>query len=342
MARAGQRYQITMRSDDFDSFLTLAKVVDGLTDNIATDDDGGQGNNARLRFTADASGAYVVLAQSLEANGMGSFTVRLDTLAPLRMPAPRAMAVGDSRESAIEDEDAEDEDGRRFDLYRVSGSSGDVITIDMTSSTFDPYVEIGTLMGGSFKSSESDDDSGEGTNARLTYTFSKTGDMFVRARPLSADSRGGYAIRVTRGRVAPAVESNSENSGGGTPSSNGREAGARQVAGTIDAGTSIEGTISDNDQLAADNTPFDEYRFTASAGESITFNMNASSMDAYLVLGRQDGNEFVRMETDDDSGGGTNAQITFRFQSGGEYRIRANVIGRSERGSYTLSMRRGS
>jgi hypothetical protein len=48
----GQKLIATMRSNDFDAFLTVARTVSGITDAIATDDDRGGGEkntDARVR-----------------------------------------------------------------------------------------------------------------------------------------------------------------------------------------------------------------------------------------------------------------------------------------------------
>src|SRR5690349_22411888 len=52
--RKGQRLIATLRSNDFDAFLTVARSVSGITDAMATDDDRGGGEkntDARVRFT---------------------------------------------------------------------------------------------------------------------------------------------------------------------------------------------------------------------------------------------------------------------------------------------------
>ena len=71
---AGQRVVIEMNSDDVDAVLRVL-ANDG-TD-VATDDDGGSGTNARVDFRATGTGDYLVLAKSYEAGETGAYSLRV-------------------------------------------------------------------------------------------------------------------------------------------------------------------------------------------------------------------------------------------------------------------------
>ncbi len=71
---AGQRVAIEMDSDDVDAFLRVL-ANDGTE--IATDDDGGSGTNARVDFRAPDAGDYLVLATSYEAGETGAYSLRV-------------------------------------------------------------------------------------------------------------------------------------------------------------------------------------------------------------------------------------------------------------------------
>ena len=73
-ARAGQLVVIDMESDDMDAYLRVLRD-DGTQ--IATNDDGGSGSNARLEFRAPYAGDYIVIATSYEAGKVGSYRVRV-------------------------------------------------------------------------------------------------------------------------------------------------------------------------------------------------------------------------------------------------------------------------
>lgn len=67
--------QIDLESSDFDAFLWLFRNQGGI---VATDDDSGEGSNARISRVVDA-GIYVILASSSAEEETGAYTLRLGT-----------------------------------------------------------------------------------------------------------------------------------------------------------------------------------------------------------------------------------------------------------------------
>ena len=74
-ATSGQRVVITMESEDFDPYLI---VLSGDGTEIASDDDGGDGHNARVEFRAPATGRYTILATTAAEGETGRYGIRLD------------------------------------------------------------------------------------------------------------------------------------------------------------------------------------------------------------------------------------------------------------------------
>jgi hypothetical protein len=73
-------------------------------------------------------------------------------------------------------------------------------------------------------------------------------------------------------------------------------------------------------------------------GQTVTVDMTSTAFNAYLFLLRPDGQTDV--EQDDDSGGGTNARITFTLDQSGTWYIIANsasLLG-DEVGPYTIAL----
>jgi hypothetical protein len=76
--RAGERVTITMRSPDFDSFLHIGKTGTGGKQELwENDDDSGGDLDSQLTVTLPSNGIYAVIAQSLESNGRGSYTLEV-------------------------------------------------------------------------------------------------------------------------------------------------------------------------------------------------------------------------------------------------------------------------
>jgi CHAT domain-containing protein/Tfp pilus assembly protein PilF len=75
-ASEGESILIEMISEAFDTYLIL---LDADENQVAADDDGGDGTNARIAFTASTPGQYLVIATSYNAEATGPYTLTLRT-----------------------------------------------------------------------------------------------------------------------------------------------------------------------------------------------------------------------------------------------------------------------
>ena len=317
--KPGTRYSIVMRSDDLDSFLSVARQVDGLTDYLASDDDGASNSNARLRWTPKDAGPYYLVAQSLTADGAGNFTVRMDTLPTVIITPPRTLALGVPFTGELTETDpAVAGTGSYYDLYTITARKGQRLSIEMSAADIDAFVGIGRMIGDSLDILDTDDDGGGAKNARLRYTVKDDGTYIIRAQALDVSFTGSYRIAVSEMVVRPSV--------------------SMQLA----SGVPVSGTITENDEEADDGTLFDGYRITVRANETVTITMRSATLDSYLVLGELTDGTFTTIESDDDGAGGNNARIRYTFDRAGEYLIRANVVGTGKTGAYTIRVDRGT
>lgn len=69
-AAAGKRYVIDLTSKAFDAFLRLNSPGGN---EVATDDDGGDGLNSRITFEAAENGAYEIVVTSFDGDGRGEY-----------------------------------------------------------------------------------------------------------------------------------------------------------------------------------------------------------------------------------------------------------------------------
>ncbi|HET6231703.1 MAG TPA: PPC domain-containing protein [Longimicrobiaceae bacterium] len=314
--RRGQRFSIIMRSTAFDSYLSLGRQVAGLTDYLKTDDDGGGNSDARLRYTLPETGTYFVVAQSLKPEGLGSFTVAVDTLpTPVNTP-PVPVRLGQTVSGRLEETDPTlDADGTHYDLYTFEGRKGQRLEIAMQAADFDAYLGFGRMEGGDVHVTESDDDSGGGTNARLRATLPEDGRYVIRANAIGENSTGAYTLQVSERAPAP-----------------------QPVASNLAVGQTVSGTLADTDPAAEDDSYYDLYRFTGHAGEKITITMTSDAFDSFVVLGRMENGEFKQIDTDDDGAGGNNSKLERTLDADGEYLIRANSIAAHSTGAYTIKL----
>jgi hypothetical protein len=173
-----------------DPLLTLHNS-DG-TEVLATDDDGGAGLNAYLSY-ASPTGGPVFLAVSGYGDTTGRYNVRaIDSEVPGHVYTDEMLnATDDSRTSSIEMVGDRDnysvmlEQGVRY-VIEVTGAGDDQLG--------DPFVAIvneeNTVV-------TSDDDSGDGRDARLRFTPETSAIYFIQVSGLGRTT-GGYKVSVVR------------------------------------------------------------------------------------------------------------------------------------------------
>jgi pre-peptidase len=91
----------------------------------------------------------------------------------------------------------------------------------------------------------------------------------------------------------------------------------------------------DDCRLSFDNSFYDEYRFQATAGQTVQITMSGS-FDTYLILLDTNGQEID--ENDDYPGGGTNSRISFTADVTGTYTVYANSRDTAVTGAYSLQI----
>lgn len=108
--------------------------------------------------------------------------------------------------------------------------------------------------------------------------------------------------------------------------------------GTIRPGQSVTGTFDANDSRLPDQSYFERWTLSATAGQRLIITLSSRDFDTYAIIARAAGNDVEYLLQDDDSGGGTDAQIVFEVPATGEYMIIANSRAPAARGQYSLSV----
>lgn len=315
-ARAGERLILDLQSEEFDPYVSIGRRRGGSFTELGSDDDGGNGLDARLRYRVAEDGEYVIRAAEVKGESGGAYTLRVQVQAPGAVRVDRApIAAGREVSGTIGETDPESDDGRRYDEWTYAAKAGERLTIAMTSTAFDAYVMVGRTENGEFSALSHDDDGGEGLNARLDWTAPADGQYVIRASELAGEAGGDYRLTVTSRAPVP------------------RSLDRAPIA----PGRAATGTIEESDPENAEGQRYDEWTFTARAGDRVTIDMR-SEFDAFLFLGRGSGERFESLEQDDDGGEGTNAQIRFTVVEAGEYTVRASELRGERGGAYTLTL----
>lgn len=307
-ARAGERFAIDLMSDDFDPVVRVGRMQAGAFVELAMNDDTpATGLNSRLVFTAGDSGDYIIRATPLVVGGEGAYTLAL-ARGP-EIAAAQSIEIGGSIEGALTEDDAKGVAGATADSYRFSGREGQRIRIEMSSDEFDTYLEL--FDAGQVSLAE-DDDGGQGTNSRLTFTLPRTGTYLIEARAFT-EATGAYSLSVSEVEPEKAPE-------------------------PLPFGSTIRGEISADDPTDNLDRGFDAYGFQGVAGQRIQAIMRSGDFDAYLQIGRA-GAAFSALASDDDGlGEGTDSRLSFTLPENGDYVLRALPLGSDARGLYSLEL----
>ena len=315
-AAAGRPYVITMRSKDFDAYLRVARNVGGITDVLKEDDDRGGETDARVRFTPKEAGTYLLVAQSLEPDKTGAFTLQLADAPRVSTGAPRPVRVGETVSGVLAETDAVLEDDDTFyDSYTLRGRPGQRLSIEMKSDSFDTFLNLGRMTGGEFVSKSTDDDgAGEGNNSRMRVTLDEEGEYVLRANSVGT-ATGPYPLTVTE-----------------------RPASRPATRQALRAETDVQGALEDGDAEADDGALYDYWSFRGRKDEPLTITMSSDAFDTVVAVGRLANGRFEEISNNDDGPDGTNSRLEVTLPQDGEYVVRASSLGAGSAGAYKLRM----
>jgi competence protein ComGC len=231
----------------------------------------------------------------------------------------RTIAMNSEVHGTLSRSDAQLRDSSRYQAWRFEGVAGQIVQIDVVSTDFDAYA---ILHDGAGTKLADNDDGGGGTNARITFTLPTSGSYRILANSLAKGRYGRYTVHLRSLGVATA----NATGGGLLPG----------TVGQIMRGQTMSGQLSPNDPRLSDSSVFQAWTFVGTAGETIVVEVVSSEFDAYALIQDSNGS---KLAADDDSGGGTNARITFTLPYSGAYRLIANTYRQGSYGAFSLTVR---
>lgn len=301
----GQSYRFTLTSaGDTPVGDPLIRIHNAQGEELAIDDDGGDGLNSYLEFTAPATGNYFVDAGSFN-EGTGGYTIaaRAGDVPADNTTDASLSAEGDYRDGVLAP--AGDRDWYRIDLTEGQGLRVGLISAD-ADPLGDPYL---VLRGPDGNEILHDDDGGEGLNAWFEYSAATAGTHYIEVRGFTEDAAGRYALTITAGEI------------GASPDT------AEYLSPNTDGRSSSIGTNDDADWYVLEMIEGRPYRiYLDGAGDT-------PLADPYLVLYDAQGNQVA---ADDDGGAGLNAYLSFVSPTGGPYFVAVSSFASSGTGGYFL------
>ena len=346
----GDRVQILMQGDgQLDPYLGL---LDGQSQNVLVEDDDSGGNSdAYIEFSLPATGAYIIVATRFDLDtgtSQGQYRLALSGgTGPQNVSSTTTTASGSGPQEVspgvffmgdlplAESVSGQITNASYAQIYQVQLDAGTDFMVAMFAdgSTLDSYIMFADPDGNVLAE---DNDSGSQVgggqkDAFLRLTIPTTGTYLVAATRAGMDtgiSSGNYAL-------VAGVPDNSSTTTTGPQQNDVPNGVSSQGAITVDGGA-LSGTI--------DNTTFANlYVLDGNAGEQVTITMTgAGNLDSYLGLLNPAGDVIAE---DDDSAGGTNAQISIRLPEAGRYTIVATRTGidqGSTVGNYSLVVSSGT
>ena len=311
--RAGEMVRLDAISPDFDAYLVLrgAEAV------VDSNDDGGDGTNARILAVLPATGIYTAVVSAFsEGRSAGRYSLALAiTVAPAAPGRTARIALGQRLAGRLERGDQTREDGSPQDTWEFDGRAGQDVTLELRSSAFDTYLELRDPAGAIV--AENDDGLGEGTDSFIAARLPRAGRYRVVVRGYGETASTGL-YEITLGEASPSARPG--------------------LAGQIRLGETVTGRLEPGDSVMGDSTFADVLTFRPTTSGRVTILLRSSDFDAYLLLQDAEGRTLA---SDDDGGSGTDAQLTYAVVAGRAYRIVANSFAGVERatGGYRLTVR---
>ncbi|HEX8072677.1 MAG TPA: pre-peptidase C-terminal domain-containing protein, partial [Pyrinomonadaceae bacterium] len=202
-ATAGQQVSITMtapQGSSVDPYLILL-APDGA--DIAEDDGGGGGVNARIPASSGVAvlpqtGTYTIYANTAAAGQTGGYSITLNVAGTC---PSTPLGVGQTVGGMLDAGDCRlPADGSFLDVYTFAGTQGQQLSVSMaaSSSGLDPFLFLLSPTGTELAA---DNNGGGGTTARIpagggTFTLPATGTYTLYANSAAANQTGGYTLSL--------------------------------------------------------------------------------------------------------------------------------------------------
>ncbi len=305
---AGESYRFTLSgSGDKPVDDPFLRIRDRSGEELASDDDGGEGLNSYLEFSAPSTGDYFIDAGAFSDGGEGGYTL---TAAAGDIPADASTdaalaADGDGRAGVLAP--SGDRDWYRLELEQGQGVRLSLDSTETEDALGDPMLVVHGPDGADLAS---DDDGGEGLNAWLEFQAPEAGVYYVEARGFVEDAAGRYFLSLLAGEIGADAES------------------AEQLAANGEGRTSTIGAADDVDWFMIELIEGRPYRFNLEGVDP------GPLADPVLTLYNSEGEQVA---SDDDGGRGLSSYLSFTPITGGVYYAAASAIGETEgAGRYLL------
>lgn len=192
---------ISMNSPDFDTFVWVGDYGLGFFLPFESADDGGEGTNTRMVFTAPFAGTFGIRATSYTEATTGTYTL---TVRPLvTRPSPDRVFTGAELTNLLGEDSGIDEEERFFDTYALTLYPDTLYTFTARSRAFDAALILTSASG---LDEYSDDFEESSSDARIQLEGPATPERVnVSVTSYGANQLGRYTLSVDRSPIPPIV-----------------------------------------------------------------------------------------------------------------------------------------
>ena len=190
-------------SPTFDTYLLLHRTAYTAFDKVlaVNDDDAGSATDSRINVIL-SPGSYVVSANNFTPGVAGPFSLTAAAWTGEFEHCDDAfVTTGITTNQTMSSTCPNTNTGQYGDLAALYIAQGQQVQIDMSSTAFDPSLELYTGTGTAIGQ---DDNSGGGTSARLTYTAPTAGFYLIVPTSRTAAQTGAYTLSIASLSGAPA------------------------------------------------------------------------------------------------------------------------------------------
>jgi len=204
--RRGQRIDLRLASDDFDSFLVVTGP-EGFT--LSNDDEPGAGEtlNSRLVMEFPADGAYRVAVTTFRPGESGRY--RLDAAIPAANVAVTAteradpIRIGATVNGSLAEGDGRLASGEYTDRFRFTARRGQRVRIEMTSDKVDTYLALRRPDGTQDANDDTEVGGQTSTNSRIDTVLAEDGEYVIVATSYRPNETGSYRLSLAQSPGIP-------------------------------------------------------------------------------------------------------------------------------------------
>jgi hypothetical protein len=294
--KKGQAIRLSAQSDDFEPSLEVADRLGRRA--VATDQD--DDKIPTLHYVFPDDGTIAVAVGGSDSDASGSFRL---TAQPVSFNAVDYASRGRSLsdQEYIEgylDLTGVQRNSKYAHRYTFTAKEYEVVTIELTSGSFDAYLELT----GPSEFSTTDDDSLGDLNSKIETVCPEAGEYSLFVTSAAEWNTGFYELSFERGSIAePALDR--------------------------------FGDLEPRDPRDISGKYYDRFTVAAEQGASIFVDMASEDFDTYLYVWNPSGDEIT---SDDDGGGSTNSRVMIKDAAEGSWTIYATSNGQGETGSYRV------